>query len=52
MERDRTKHEEEGRIIKTGEKARAGRPVVWVVIVSTCLLMVLYTLMYFGYFGA
>jgi hypothetical protein len=47
-------HEENGRIVETPVEARAGfldRPTLAVLIVSTCLLIGLFAVMYVGYFA-
>jgi hypothetical protein len=46
---------EAGRIVETPVEARQGfldRPVLVVLVVSTSLVIALFALVYFGYFGA
>ena len=48
-------HEEQGRRVETATEARAGfldRPVLLVLAVSVTLVVVIYALIYFGFFGA
>jgi hypothetical protein len=48
-------HKEQGRIVESPVEARAGfldRPVLAVLAVSVTLVIVLYALIYFGFFGA
>jgi len=48
-------HKEEGRIVESPVEARQGfldRPVLAVLIVSVSLLVLLYALIYFGFFAA
>jgi len=48
-------HEEQGRKVETAVEARGAyldRPVLMVLIVSLCLIGVLYGAIYFGYFGS
>jgi hypothetical protein len=48
-------HTENGRKVETAVEARAGfldRPVLVVLAVSVALVVGLYALIYFGYFGA
>jgi hypothetical protein len=48
-------HKEAGRIVETPVEARQGfldRPVLVVLVVSTSLVIALFALVYFGYFGA
>jgi len=47
-------HEENGQIVATPVEARAGfldRPTLAVLIVSTCLLIGFFAIMYVGYFA-
>jgi hypothetical protein len=47
-------HEENGRIVETPVESRAGfldRPTLAVLIVSTCLLIGLFAMIYVGYFA-
>jgi hypothetical protein len=47
-------HKENGQIVETPVEARAGfldRPTLAVLIVSTCLLIGLFAMMYVGYFA-
>jgi hypothetical protein len=47
-------HKEHGQIVGTAVEARAGfldRPTIAVLIVSTCLLIGLFAVMYVGYFA-
>ena len=47
-------HKENGHIVETAVEARAGfldRPTLAVLIVSTCLLIGLFAIMYVGYFA-
>jgi hypothetical protein len=48
-------HNERGRVVETAVEARAGfldRPVLVVLIVSTCLIIGLFALIFTGFFGS
>jgi hypothetical protein len=48
-------HKEQGRTVESATEARQGflgRPVLVVLVVSLALIVVLYTLMYIGFFSA
>jgi hypothetical protein len=53
--KEQSMHKEEGRTVENPVESRQGfldRPVLVVLAVSIALLVVLYALIYFGYFGA
>ncbi len=48
-------HKEQGRTVESPVEARQGfldRPVLAVLVVSIALVLILYALIYFGFFGA
>lgn len=48
-------HKEEGRTVESSVEARQGfldRPVLAVLVASLALVVILYTLIYFGFFGS